>query len=202
MSALAGNLPDFEEAARALFAGDGLRFDERIAAWPADVKDHGRGSSRRSRSRAKHHREAATLRCLPTPYVKMNPSPVPPHVSGRRGLLSCDFATCLRRGCFWCRQEPWSSAPYWCWVSDRSAGTGPARPGAGWRRGIAIRGAPAPTGRDRDEAQGINHPAVLRAMRTVPRHRFVPDRLRPLAYEDTALPIGAGQTILNRRWWR
>jgi protein-L-isoaspartate(D-aspartate) O-methyltransferase len=45
------------------------------------------------------------------------------------------------------------------------------------------------------EAQGINHPAVLRAMRTVPRHRFVPDRLRPLAYEDTALPIGAGQTI-------
>jgi protein-L-isoaspartate(D-aspartate) O-methyltransferase len=45
------------------------------------------------------------------------------------------------------------------------------------------------------EAQGINHPAVLRAMRTVPRHRFVPDRLRPVAYEDTALPIGAGQTI-------
>jgi protein-L-isoaspartate(D-aspartate) O-methyltransferase len=45
------------------------------------------------------------------------------------------------------------------------------------------------------EAEGINHPAVLRAMRTVPRHRFVPDRLRPLAYEDTALPIGAGQTI-------
>jgi protein-L-isoaspartate(D-aspartate) O-methyltransferase len=45
------------------------------------------------------------------------------------------------------------------------------------------------------EAQGINHPAVLRAMRTVPRHRFVPDRLRPLAYEDTALPIGSRQTI-------
>ncbi len=42
MSALAGNLPGFEEAARALFAGDGLRFEERIAAWPADVKDHTR----------------------------------------------------------------------------------------------------------------------------------------------------------------
>ena len=45
------------------------------------------------------------------------------------------------------------------------------------------------------EARGINHPAVLRAMRTVPRHRFVPERLRPLAYEDEPLPIGAGQTI-------
>jgi protein-L-isoaspartate(D-aspartate) O-methyltransferase len=45
------------------------------------------------------------------------------------------------------------------------------------------------------EAQGIDHPAVLRAMRTVPRHRFVPERLRPMAYEDSALPIGLGQTI-------
>jgi protein-L-isoaspartate(D-aspartate) O-methyltransferase len=45
------------------------------------------------------------------------------------------------------------------------------------------------------EARGINHPAVLRAMRTVPRHRFVPERFRPLAYEDEPLPIGAGQTI-------
>jgi hypothetical protein len=38
MSALAGNLPGFEEAARALFGGDRLRFDERIEAWPADVR--------------------------------------------------------------------------------------------------------------------------------------------------------------------
>jgi len=36
---------------------------------------------------------------------------------------------------------------------------------------------------------------VLRAMRTVPRHRFVPEYLADLAYGDTPLPIGMGQSI-------
>lgn len=36
---------------------------------------------------------------------------------------------------------------------------------------------------------------VLRAMRTVPRHKFVPEHLADLAYCDTPLPIGMGQTI-------
>jgi protein-L-isoaspartate(D-aspartate) O-methyltransferase len=45
------------------------------------------------------------------------------------------------------------------------------------------------------EARGIKNPSVLRAMRKVPRHQFVPDGLRALAYDDTALPIGEGQTI-------
>lgn len=40
MSALAGNLPGFEEAARALFAHDRRRFGELIAAWPEDVRDY------------------------------------------------------------------------------------------------------------------------------------------------------------------
>jgi hypothetical protein len=40
MSAMAGNLPDFEEAARALFADDRRRFVGLIAAWPADIRDH------------------------------------------------------------------------------------------------------------------------------------------------------------------
>jgi len=40
MSALAGNEPGFEEAARALFAGDEARFGEVIAAWPRDIRDH------------------------------------------------------------------------------------------------------------------------------------------------------------------
>lgn len=40
MSAMAGNLPDFEEASRALFASDRKRFAELIAAWPADLRDH------------------------------------------------------------------------------------------------------------------------------------------------------------------
>jgi hypothetical protein len=40
MSAMAGNLPNFEEAARALFANDRARFHELVAGWPGDVRDH------------------------------------------------------------------------------------------------------------------------------------------------------------------
>lgn len=42
---------------------------------------------------------------------------------------------------------------------------------------------------------GIRDPRVLEAMRTVPRHEFVPYSQRRLAYYDMALPIGFGQTI-------
>jgi protein-L-isoaspartate(D-aspartate) O-methyltransferase len=45
------------------------------------------------------------------------------------------------------------------------------------------------------KARDINDPRVLAAMGKVPRHRFVPDNLRSLAYEDHPLPIGSGQTI-------
>ena len=41
----------------------------------------------------------------------------------------------------------------------------------------------------------IRDERVLEAMRAVPRERFVPEPLRGRAYEDAALPIGAGQTI-------
>jgi protein-L-isoaspartate(D-aspartate) O-methyltransferase len=44
-------------------------------------------------------------------------------------------------------------------------------------------------------AEGITDPRVLRAMSAVERHRFVETGLAPQAYEDTALPIGLGQTI-------
>jgi hypothetical protein len=40
MSAVAGNLPGFEEATRALFAGDPGRFAGQIRDWPADVRTH------------------------------------------------------------------------------------------------------------------------------------------------------------------
>jgi uncharacterized protein len=40
MSAMAGNLENFEEASRALFADDRRRFSSLIAAWPADIRDH------------------------------------------------------------------------------------------------------------------------------------------------------------------
>jgi len=44
-------------------------------------------------------------------------------------------------------------------------------------------------------AAGISNERVLNAMRTVPRHLFVDGALAGRAYEDTALPIGHGQTI-------
>lgn len=42
MSAMAGNEPGFEEATRALFAGDAQRFTELTGRWPRDVRDHAR----------------------------------------------------------------------------------------------------------------------------------------------------------------
>lgn len=43
--------------------------------------------------------------------------------------------------------------------------------------------------------QGIRDPRVLDRIRNVPRHLFVDEALASRAYEDTALPIGHGQTI-------
>jgi protein-L-isoaspartate(D-aspartate) O-methyltransferase len=45
------------------------------------------------------------------------------------------------------------------------------------------------------EARGINDPAVLAAMRSVPRHLFVPEPERDHAYDDGPVAIGFGQTI-------
>ena len=48
---------------------------------------------------------------------------------------------------------------------------------------------------DQLETRDITDPVVLEAMRSVPRHRFVPDEANRLSYADMALPIGYGQTI-------
>jgi protein-L-isoaspartate(D-aspartate) O-methyltransferase len=45
------------------------------------------------------------------------------------------------------------------------------------------------------QRKGIRDLAVLRAIRMVPRHLFVPESVRHQAYDDVALPIGSGQTI-------
>lgn len=45
------------------------------------------------------------------------------------------------------------------------------------------------------ESRGIHNRATLDAMRTVPRHKFVPPNLIDRAYDDGPLPIGYGQTI-------
>ena len=48
---------------------------------------------------------------------------------------------------------------------------------------------------ERLREQGIRDQRVLAAMGAVPRHLFVEEALASRAYEDTALPIGFGQTI-------
>ena len=48
---------------------------------------------------------------------------------------------------------------------------------------------------ERLRANGIRDERVLNAVRNVPRHLFVDEALESRAYEDTALPIGHGQTI-------
>jgi len=63
-----------------------------------------------------------------------------------------------------------------------------------------------PSGRSADEqreamvstqitSRGITNPLVIKAMREVPRHLFVPEVQRGHAYEDRALPVGEQQTI-------
>jgi protein-L-isoaspartate(D-aspartate) O-methyltransferase len=77
----------------------------------------------------------------------------------------------------------------------------------GWFSGCGGRGADgagdeARWARQREEmvraqivARGVRDERVLAAMRTVPRHLFVPEDLREQAYDDHPLPIGEGQTI-------
>jgi protein-L-isoaspartate(D-aspartate) O-methyltransferase len=48
---------------------------------------------------------------------------------------------------------------------------------------------------ERLKSEGITNAAVLERVRAVPRHLFVDEALASRAYEDTALPIGFGQTI-------
>ncbi|RUO25809.1 protein-L-isoaspartate O-methyltransferase [Aliidiomarina minuta] len=45
------------------------------------------------------------------------------------------------------------------------------------------------------QEQGITEPSVLDVIKDTPRHQFMPESLAHKAYENTALPIGNGQTI-------
>lgn len=74
---------------------------------------------------------------------------------------------------------------------------------------VAVQEPAAPLGQENDpyaaarmrmvkrhlEERGIRDERVLEAFRDVPRHRFVPEESRRLAYEDESIPIGEGQTI-------
>lgn len=48
---------------------------------------------------------------------------------------------------------------------------------------------------ERLQQHGISNPQVLEVMRSTPRHMFMDEAMASRAYEDTALPIGHGQTI-------
>jgi protein-L-isoaspartate(D-aspartate) O-methyltransferase len=69
----------------------------------------------------------------------------------------------------------------------------------GNRAGSAGLGMTSPRARDRMverlREQGIRDERVLTVMRSLPRHAFIDEGLASRAYEDTALPIGRGQTI-------
>src|SRR3569832_295838 len=73
---------------------------------------------------------------------------------------------------------------------------GAGRPMNQQHRGI---GMPSPRTRDRLirrlQERGIDNPAVLEVIRNTPRHIFIDEALASRAYDDTALPIGHGQTI-------
>lgn len=43
----------------------------------------------------------------------------------------------------------------------------------------------------------VTDPRILNAMRTLPRERFVPDRLKPFAYIDEDLPLGGGRVLME-----
>jgi protein-L-isoaspartate(D-aspartate) O-methyltransferase len=44
-------------------------------------------------------------------------------------------------------------------------------------------------------SRGVKDERVLTAMRSVPRHEFLPEGIRAMAYQDSALPLGEGQTM-------
>ena len=78
-------------------------------------------------------------------------------------------------------------------VSGEEAGDGTGRPGAA---------APAARAAEREAmvtrqlaGRDITDPRVLAAMRSIPRHEFVPSEIADAAYQDSPLPIGLGQTI-------
>ena len=76
-------------------------------------------------------------------------------------------------------------------AASGSAAPGSPRPGAFAERRAERRQMVASQMADRD----ITDPRVLAAMRTVPRHAFVPAGVAGQAYADRPLPIGDGQTI-------
>ncbi|WP_231908727.1 protein-L-isoaspartate(D-aspartate) O-methyltransferase [Candidatus Nitrospira inopinata] len=91
----------------------------------------------------------------------------------------------LRRGAFFCLLVCWSM---WSLSCNRSGADSLSRD--------SNRQVERDRLVDRDVIpHGVRDPAVIAAMRKVPRHRFVPPSYADSAYLDSPLPIGYGQTI-------
>ena len=71
----------------------------------------------------------------------------------------------------------------------------PSPPGARQRAAEREKMVASQIARSTDGRKPVRSRSVLEAMRRVPRHAFVPARLRKYAYADSPLPIGHGQTI-------
>src|SRR5262245_42873887 len=89
------------------------------------------------------------------------------------GARAVAFLTALNLGCAACGASP--------------SQAGPAGRSADERRETMVAAQLLP--------RGITDTRVLEAMRSVPRHLFVPEAQRDRAYEDRALPVGDDQTI-------
>lgn len=59
MAAIASHLPGFEEASRALFAGDSAGFDVQTQAWPDDLRSHAQGLARQAFTAPEEKKDAA-----------------------------------------------------------------------------------------------------------------------------------------------
>jgi uncharacterized protein len=63
MSSLAGDLPGFEEATRALFAGNQKRFDEMVESWPIDVREYAKRLATAAMATDSEERPAEEVHC-------------------------------------------------------------------------------------------------------------------------------------------
>ena len=91
MCSLAGNLPGFEEATRALYADDRKRYAEQVASWPEDVRNYAsRLAWRRTAARLETHGlrpNQGAIRPRATMKTRPKPGSWPPSVRMRRPYM-------------------------------------------------------------------------------------------------------------------
>jgi protein-L-isoaspartate(D-aspartate) O-methyltransferase len=89
----------------------------------------------------------------------------------------------------------WRAIALGSWFLIGDGIDGLAGTGSGGAAGDPLAGKRRRMVEEQIERRGVSDPRVLEAMRSVPRHLFVPESVRAEAYDDRPLPIGEGQTI-------